>query len=138
MFPLHRFTAEEVQSKGVKQRLTRDDAMSRSLSNRPGSSGAPSARPKGTLVETAIGALDDVAYGTFSARRPSIQYCSATARYSYNARILASAGFASVEPLGPKAIAGMNGTSTTSSIQRVSYGYRNIIQRCPTRTVKSL
>ncbi|KFZ18515.1 hypothetical protein V502_04053 [Pseudogymnoascus sp. VKM F-4520 (FW-2644)] len=139
MFPLHRFTAKEVQSKGVKQGLKRNNAMrSRSLSDRPGFSGAPSARPKGKLVEMAIGALDDVAYGDFLRTAPLHTILLRYGALLVHARILASAGFASVEPLGPKAIAGMNGTSTASTIQRVSSGTGTSFKRCPTRTVKSL
>lgn len=70
------------------------------------------------LVETAIGGLDDVAYVDFSTQLPSrVVLLRHGALLVQHLVLLASAGFALVEPLCPKAITDMNGTSTTSGFQ---------------------
>lgn len=71
--------------------------------------------------------------GTSPHNAPSVQYCSATARYSYNARMR---GFLWVKPHGPKAITGMNGTSTDQAFGEFRTGSRTSSMRCSTKTAK--
>ena len=95
MFPPYRFFTKErvVQSKGVKQRLTPDNAMRcPPLLDRPfprflGCTVGPSNRKGGRGSDWCF--LDDVAHVDFLRTRPLPKYWPTIPRYSYNARIWA-------------------------------------------------